>query len=63
MNFALFSAIFAIASTVSMGILMIICVVTGNDSSAFIIGSVAAGFLLSLPTAWLVAKRIAGMKV
>lgn len=54
MNIPLFSAIFSIAFTVIIGVLMIVAFVTGFDKGMHIIGAV-----ISLPVALFVTKRLA----
>ncbi|MFB6347967.1 hypothetical protein [Moraxella marmotae] len=58
MNFPLFSAIFSIAFTVIIGILIIVAVVTGFDKGMYILGAIAVGAVISLPVAVVVTKRI-----
>lgn len=61
MNIPLFTAMLSIASTVTIGVLMIVAFVTGYDSSKFIIGSVIVGILISLPIALAVTKKISAL--
>lgn len=61
MNIPLFTAMLSIASTVAIGVLMIVAFVTGYDSSKFIIGSVIVGILISLPIALTVTKKISAL--
>lgn len=61
MNFPLFSAIFSIAFTVIIGILMIIAFVTGFDKAMHIIGAVVIGTVISLPVALVVTKKISAL--
>lgn len=61
MNIPLFTAMLSIASTVAIGVLMIVAFVTGYDSSKFIIGSVIVGILISLPIALAVTKKISAL--
>ena len=49
MNVPLFSVIFSIASTVLIGVLMIIAFVTDKGTGVYVLASVALGFLVSLP--------------
>ncbi|UNU73566.1 hypothetical protein LU293_01235 [Moraxella nasovis] len=58
MNIPLLTAIFSIASTVAMGILIIIAVVTGHDSSMVILAAVVVGLIISLPVAVIVTKKL-----
>lgn len=64
MNIPLFSAIFSIAFTVIIGVLMIVAFVTGFDKGmhiigAVVIGAVVIGAVISLPVALFVTKRLA----
>lgn len=61
MNFPLLGAIFTIASTVVIGILMIVAFVTGYDSAIYILGPIGVGFLLSLPITFIVTKKLSAM--
>lgn len=61
MNFPLFSAIFSIAFTVIIGILMIIAFVTGFDKAMHIIGAIIIGAVISLPVALVVTKKISAL--
>ena len=61
MNFPLFSAIFSIAFTVIIGILMIIAFVTGFDKAVHIVGAVVIGAVISLPVALVVTKKISAL--
>ena len=61
MNFPLFSAIFSIAFTVIIGILMIIAFVTGFDKAMYIVGAVVIGAVISLPVALVVTKKISAL--
>lgn len=58
MNMPLLSAIFTIAFTVSIGILLIMAFVTGFDKASHIIGYIVIGAVISLPLAILVTKKI-----
>lgn len=62
MNFPLLSIVFTIAFTVTIGVLVVIAVVTGFDKGSYIIGVIAAGALISLPVSVAVTKRIASLK-
>lgn len=57
MNWQLFSAIFTIASGVTIGVLMTIALVTGFDQIPHIIATAIVGLILSIPIAWIVAKK------
>lgn len=61
MNTALFGVVFTIASTVSIGVLMVVAFVTGYDSMLYILGAIGVGFVLSLPISALVAKRLSAL--
>lgn len=61
MNIPLFTAMFSIASTVSIGILMIIAFVMGFDNSKFILAAVIVGALISLPIALAVTKKVSAL--
>ncbi len=61
MNVPLFSAILSIASTVLIGVLMVILFVNELGSAQFVIGSVVVGFLVSLPIAYVVTKKISNL--
>ena len=58
MNIPLFSAIFSIASTVLIGVLMIILFVNDLGNLQTVLGSVAVGFIVSIPIAWAVTKKL-----
>lgn len=58
MNWALFSAVFTIASGVTIGVLMTIALVIGFDGIPHITGAAIVGFLASIPIAWLVARKM-----
>ncbi|WP_294034043.1 hypothetical protein [uncultured Moraxella sp.] len=61
MNLPLFSAIFSIAFTVIIGILMIIAFVTGFDKAMHIAGAIVVGAVISLPVAVVVTKKISAL--
>lgn len=61
MNFPLLSAVFTIASTVIMGVLVVVAIVTGFDTGLHIVGAIGAGFLISLPVSFVVAKKIGSL--
>lgn len=61
MNLPLFSAIFSIAFTVIIGILMIFAFVTGFDKMIYIIGAVVIGTVISLPVAVVITKKISAL--
>lgn len=58
MNFPLLSLIFTIASGTTIGVLMTIALVLGFDEIPQIIMVCIAGLILSVPIAWIVAKRM-----
>lgn len=61
MNTALLGVVFTIASTVAIGVLMVIAFVTGYDSALYILGAIGVGFVLSLPISLVVAKRLSSL--
>lgn len=61
MNVPLFSAIFSIAATVLIGVLMIVLFVNDLATAPFVIGSVVVGALVSLPIALTVTKKMSNM--
>lgn len=58
MNMPLFSAIFSIAFTVLIGVLMVVLFVNDFDKPLYIFGAVALGTLISLPIAFVVTKKL-----
>lgn len=58
MNIPLFSAIFSIAATVLIGVLMVILFVNELATAPFVIGSVVLGALIALPIALTVTKKM-----
>lgn len=58
MNWPLFSVIYSIAATVSMGVLMIAALVSGFNQIPHIQMAIAAGILISIPAAWYFTKKI-----
>ncbi|PRY23672.1 hypothetical protein CLV78_104163 [Aliiruegeria haliotis] len=48
----------ALASTVIMGIGIVVVLVAGWVSAAAIIGAIVAGLVLGIPVAWLIAKEL-----
>lgn len=58
MNVPLFSAIYSIAATVIIGVLMIVLFVNYLGSATYIIGAVIIGALISLPVALMVTKKL-----
>lgn len=61
MNIPLFSAIFSIASTVIIGVLMVVVFVNEMTNMQTILGAVVAGFVISIPIALVVTKKIASL--
>lgn len=61
MNVPLFSAIFSIASTVIIGVLMVVLFVNDLGSAVSVIGAVVVGAVVSLPIAWVVTKKLSGI--
>lgn len=61
MNIPLFSAIFSIAFTVIVGVLMIILFVNDLSNMTTVIGAVVAGALVSVPIALIVTKRMSSL--
>ncbi|MBB3107409.1 hypothetical protein FHS24_001934 [Psychrobacter luti] len=58
MNWPLFSVIYSIAATVTIGIFMIGALVTGFNQIPHIQMAVAAGFLVSIPAALIFTKKV-----
>lgn len=58
MNWQLLSAMFTIASGVTIGIFMTVALVTGFDEIGHIIIVCLAGLVLSIPIAWIVTKKM-----
>ena len=63
MNWQLFSAIFTIASGVTIGVLMTIALVTGFDEIPHIIMTAIVGLIASVPIAWIVAKKMQSLGI
>ena len=63
MNWQLFSAIFTIASGVTIGVFMTIALVVGFDEISHIIASAIVALLVSIPIAWVVAKKMQMMGI
>ena len=63
MNWQLFSAIFTIASGVTIGVLMTIALVTGFDEAQHIVTAAIIGLMLSIPIAWIVVKKLQSLGV
>ncbi|MDO4441141.1 MAG: hypothetical protein Q4B81_03050 [Moraxella sp.] len=61
MNIPLLTAMFSIAFTVAVGVLMIVAFVTGFDSMPYILGAIVVGALISLPVAVVVTKKISAL--
>lgn len=58
MNVPLFSAIFSIAFTVVIGVIMVVLFVNNMANAQTILGAVAVGTLISLPIAFGVTKKL-----
>ncbi|MDN3397662.1 hypothetical protein QL919_02835 [Psychrobacter sp. APC 3426] len=58
MNWPLFSVIYSIAATVTIGVFMIGALVTGFNEIPHIQIAVAAGFVLSIPAALFFTKKV-----
>lgn len=58
MNWPLFSVIYSIAATVTIGVFMIGALVTGFNEIPHIQIAVAAGFLMSIPAALIFTKKV-----
>lgn len=58
MNWPLFSVIYSIAATVTIGVFMIVALVTGFNQIPHIQMAVAAGFILSIPPALFFTKKV-----
>ena len=58
MNWPLFSVIYSIAATVTIGVFMIGALVTGFNEIPHIQIAVAAGFLVSIPAALIFTKKV-----
>lgn len=54
----LFMPIFSIVSTTLMGVGVIVALVSGNDGLRQILIAVAAGFVVALPVAWGITKKL-----
>ncbi|TWV81988.1 hypothetical protein [Moraxella sp. VT-16-12] len=61
MNMPLFSAIFSIAFTVLIGVLMVILFVNDYDKPLYVFGAVGLGTLISLPIAYVVTKKLSNL--
>lgn len=61
MNIPLFSAIYSIAATVLIGVLMVILIVNELSNAQTMIGAVVAGLVVSIPIALVVTKRMSAM--
>ena len=60
--FRLASLIYSIAGATLAGIAIIAVLVAGMVTTKAIVGAAVAGFVLALPIAWIVAKKIDAMK-
>ncbi len=58
MNKTIFSFVFAIASTVCMGVFVALALITQHTTMWHIIAAVVAGLMLSIPISAVVAKKL-----
>ena len=58
MNWPLFSVIYSIAATVTIGVFMIAALVTGHNQILHIQIAVLAGIILSVPAALFFTKKV-----
>lgn len=58
MNMPLLAAIFSIASTVLIGVIMIVLIVLEKSNLQTMIGAVVAGVVISIPIAIAVTKKL-----
>ena len=58
MNWPLFSVIYSIAATVTIGVFLIAALVTGFNQIPHIQMAVAEGFLVSIPAALFFTKKV-----
>ncbi|WP_296245049.1 MULTISPECIES: hypothetical protein [unclassified Psychrobacter] len=58
MNWPLFSVIYSIAATVTIGVFMIAALITGFNQIPHIQMAVAVGFILSIPAALFFTKKV-----
>lgn len=58
MNWPLYSVIYSIAATVTIGVFMIAALITGFNQIPHIQIAVAAGILFSIPAAWFFTKKV-----
>ncbi len=58
MNWTLYSVIYSIAATVTIGVLMIAALITGFNQIPHIQIAIAVGILISIPVAWFFTKKI-----
>ena len=63
MNWALFSAVFTIASGTTIGVLMAIALIIGFDEIPHIVGTCIAGFFLAIPIAYVVARKMQSLGI
>lgn len=61
MNMPLFSAIFSIAFTVLIGVLMIVLFVNEMATAPYVFGAVGLGTIVSLPIAFVVTKKLSNL--
>ena len=58
MNWTLYSVIYSIAATVTIGVLMIAALITGFNQIPHIQIAIAVGILISIPVAWFFTIKI-----
>lgn len=58
MNWALFSMVFTIASGTTIGVLMAIALIIGFDEIPHVLAVCSAGLVLSVPIAYMIAKKM-----
>lgn len=61
MNLPLFSAILSIASTVIIGVLMIVLIVLDYISGVSMVAAAGVGLLISVPIAMAVTKKVGSL--
>lgn len=58
MNWRLASVLYSIVSTVMMGLLMVVALITGYDDATGVIIAVLLGLILALPITYMVTKSL-----
>ena len=58
----LFSIIFALASTVLMGSLIVVALATGYDTFKPIIAAALGGLVIAIPIAWWISNKLYSLK-